>query len=216
MGTSLYEGVYIGLPWMFYEGTSWKIDVQLATSRDGIHWGRVARGSPFIPNGSEEDWDGGIIFTAAQPIQVVGDRIFIFYSASRHDHNYLQRPSKESPEWSDYWDSIKTSIGVATLRRDGFVSLDAGSEVGTVITKPFRWPSGKQLVVNADASSGHMVVDVLNENEQPLKDLASSSTIRGDQLRSKVAWSNSKLATSGAVRLKFTLNNTSLYSYWFE
>ena len=109
MGTSFYEGIYIGLPWMFYEGTSWNIDVQLATSRDGIHWGRVAHGSPFIPNGSKEDWDCGIIFTAAQPIQVMGDRIFIFYSASRHNHNYLQRPSKGTPEWSNFWKTVKTS-----------------------------------------------------------------------------------------------------------
>ena len=216
MGTSFYEGIYIGLPWMFHEGTSWNIDVQLATSRDGMHWGRVARGSPFIPNGSKEDWDCGIIFTAAQPIQVVGDRIFIFYSASRHNHNYLQRPSKGTPEWSNFWKTVKTSIGVATLRRDGFVSLDAANEAGTVITKPFRWPSGKQLFVNADASSGHMVVQVLDENEQPLEDLGASSTIRGDELGSKVVWPNNKRDTSGTVRLKFTLNHASLYSYWFE
>ena len=99
MGISLCEGVYVGLPWMFHEGTSWKIDVQLATSRDGMQWARVAQGTPFIPNEPDESWDTGIIFTASQPLQVVGDWIFIFYSACIHDHKWhgrTQRPRRRA------------------------------------------------------------------------------------------------------------------------
>ena len=91
MGTTIYEGAYIGLPWLFWENSSNRLDVQLASSRDGIHWQRAGNRRTLIPNGKKGTWDGGCIFTASQPLQGLGDRIFIFYSASRHDHNYTKR-----------------------------------------------------------------------------------------------------------------------------
>ncbi len=216
MGITLYEGQYIGLPWMFHEGNSWKIDAQLATSRDGIHWTRVAQGTPFLPNGSAESWDAGIIFTASQPLQVAGDQVFIFYSASRHDHNYTQRPTAGTPEWDEYWENIKCSTGVATLRRDGFISLDAPKNPGTVVTKTFQWPTDQELYVNVDASSGSLQVEVVDDKGQPVHDSQSSQTITGDQLRAKIKWPNAPTALPAKIRLKFTILDASLYSFWFR
>ena len=88
MGISRYEGIYIGMPWMFDITSTHRIDVQLSSSRDGIRWDRLHDRRPFIPNGPKGSWDAGIIFTASQPTQLKDDRIFIFYSASSHDHNY--------------------------------------------------------------------------------------------------------------------------------
>ena len=42
MPTDLYEGLYVGMFWMYREGTDAKIDTQLAVSRDGKRWQRVA------------------------------------------------------------------------------------------------------------------------------------------------------------------------------
>ena len=220
MGISLYEGVYIGLPWMFYEGTSHKINVQLTASRDGKLWSRVANRQVFIPNGPQESWDAGIVFTASQPIQVVDDTIYLYYSASNHDHNYTKRPPQGTPEWDAHWDSIKTSIGVATLRRDGFVSIDAGQQPGTLLTKPLAWPRGKNLYLNVDAGEGLLWVDVLDTATTSLVPLPTSLPVRGNQLGAVVSWPGQKhpsaVLADRQVRLRFTLQKAKLFSYWFQ
>jgi len=43
------------------------------------------------------------------------------------------------------------AIGLATLRRDGFTSLDAHKQPGTVITRPLTMP-GNSLFVNAEVA----------------------------------------------------------------
>ena len=75
MGITRYEGIYVGLPWMFRQRTTNRIDVQLAMSRDGIAWKRAGGRETFIPNGKKGSFDAGCIFTASQPIQVVGDKM---------------------------------------------------------------------------------------------------------------------------------------------
>jgi len=209
MGIGLYEGVYLGLPWIFREGTTHKIDVQLATSRDGVQWTRVADRHTFIPNGPAGRWDAGILFTACPGPVVVGDTIYIYYSASRHDHDYRQRPAEGSPTWDDYWDSVKTSIGVATLRRDGFVSLDAGDQPGEVVTRSFTWPARGSLHINADAR-------VLDASQRPLPGFERSDIVTGDHLDRAVTWPAAQRDSLAGrtVRLQFLLRRAKCYSYW--
>ena len=42
-----------------------------------------------------------------------------------------------SPKYPTVTRKFPTAIGLVTLRRDGFVSLDAGADVGMLVTKPF-------------------------------------------------------------------------------
>lgn len=209
MGISIYEGQYLALPWMFHEGTTWNIDVQLAASRDGIHWRRVADRQTFLPNGPEGAWDAGIIFTASQPLVVVDDTIYIYYSASRHNHDYRLPAGERDAEW---WDSIKTSIGVATLRRDGFVSLDAGDAQGRLRTRPFELSAGN-VSLNVAAPSGEIRVELL-DNEGRV--VAASAPLTGDRPRVQVEWQQGSLDSyqNQTVSLRFKLRNAKLYSYW--
>src|SRR5205807_3762803 len=55
------------------------------------------------------------------------------------------------------------STGLATLRRDGFASMDAGSQPGTLTTRPLVF-SGKHLWVNADAIHGELRAELLNQD----------------------------------------------------
>ena len=222
MGVSRYEGVYVGMPWIFHSGSTHRIDVQLATSREGGKWTRVGERKTFIPNGPEGRWDAGIIFTAAQPVQVKGDRIFIFYSASSHDHNYkyLTELSKtDRREWRKRFGHVGTSIGVATLRRDGFVSLTASEEAGQIVTRPFV-ASGRKLLLNVDVhDAGEARVAVLDEQREPVKgfELISSIPIRGRLIEQTVGWSDeaewSQLSGRN-VRLQIQLRNADLYAFW--
>ena len=218
MGVSRYEGVYIGMPWMFHITSTHRIDVQLTTSRDGRKWSRAGDYDVFIPNGPEGSWDAGIIFTASQPVQVKDDRMFIFYSASAHDHNYAYihaDPNKKgTPEWIEMIRKVGTSIGVATLRRDGFVSLDAGDPPGEVTTRSFTWPEKASLRVNADATGGSVLVKVLDADQLRIESVPLGR-ITGDQpdilaLPQKVT----KELAGRQVRLQFRIQDASLYSWW--
>ena len=217
MGISRYEGLYVGLPWIFHASTSQRIDVQLTMSRDGHAWHRVAGRRVFIPNGAPGSWDAGLIFTASQPIQVKDDRIFIFYSASEHDHDYdylHKDPQKGTEAWLKKFRKVGTSIGVATLRRDGFVSLDAEAGGGELITKPLLWPAGKALHWNLDATHGEVEVAVLNAEGTIIPGVTAIE--RGtDKVDCQVLSRQRARPLFGRrVRLRVRSKNASVFAWW--
>ena len=77
-----------------------------------------------------------------------------------------------------------TYTGLATLRRDGFASMDADATPGTLTTRPLRF-SGRRLFVNLDAPRGTLRVEVLNPAGQPIAPLHRRrlSAHRGRQYR---------------------------------
>lgn len=206
MGINLYEGVYVGLPWMWRRTTTDHIDVQLTTSRDGIRWTRVAARETFLPNGPKGSWDAGCLFTACQPIHVVGDTMYIFYSGLSTRHEGPRPNREEYPEFGE------ASTGVATLRRDGFVSLCAGIQPGTLTTRSFHWPRDRNLHLNVDAQGGRATIVVLNETGNPLP--GPNHEISGNH--TDLAIDELTPSADDSVRLQVTLQNAQLYSYWLE
>ena len=106
------------------------------------------------------------------------------------------------------------AICLAVLRRDGFVSLNAGGDGGTVVTAPFRM-SGRALHVNVEAPEGELRVDILDRDGSVV---AVSAAIVGDAPRAQVKWQSGDVAglSGHTVSLRFTLRNADLYSYWLE
>ena len=100
------------------------------------------------------------------------------------------------------------STGLATLRRDGFVSMDG---TGTLTTPPVTF-QGSHLFVNAEA--GELAVEVLDESGFSAADcvpLPSSGT------RRRVRWKERpslEALTGKPVRFRFHLTNAKLYSFW--
>lgn len=199
-----YEGFYLGMLWVFREGGDGCIDTQLGVSRDGRHWERVAHRQTFLPLGEPGGWEDGMVRSVARIIPC-GDTLFIYYCGVNGPH----RPGvvRKSPP----------AIGVATLRRDGFVSLDAGPEQGVLVTKPLIVPPGR-LEVNADAQGG-LVVEVLDEAGTELPGLSwrECRAVRGDACNHEVRWAHSDLThrRGQAIRLRFVLRQAKLYSFWF-
>ncbi|MCY2963653.1 MAG: hypothetical protein NT069_08400, partial [Planctomycetota bacterium] len=111
MPTDLYEGVYLGMFWMYREGTDAKIDTQLALSRDGRRWRRVADRQTFLANGPDGAWDDGMS-RAGRGICVVGETIYLHYSMVNGPHRSAKFPKVDR--------KFPGAIGLVTLRRDGF------------------------------------------------------------------------------------------------
>ena len=109
------------------------------------------------------------------------------------------------------------AVGLAKLRRDGFVSLRAGSEEGVVITRQITFGSINQLVLNADASRGSIAVEILDPVLDPIagRGRAEARPISGDALEHVVTWKDGS-ALSGlrgrTVRLRIWLRDADLYS----
>jgi hypothetical protein len=202
-----YESVYLGLL-KVYDTASDRCDVQLAFSRNAKHWQRPNR-APFLPNSPNKgDWDCGNLDPPQEPIRV-GDEFWFYYSGRSTLHN--QKPNDGA-------------MGLATLRLDGFVSLDAGPAGGILTTRPLLL-NGKSLYVNADAHSGKLTVEVLPLAVGEPPALAAPFTrdacspINADGARQRVQWRGAGSLESVArtpVRLRFYMTSARLYAFWME
>lgn len=208
MPTDIYEGLYVGMFWIYREGTDGKIDTQLAVSRDGVRWHRVADRQTFLPNGPEGSRDDGMSRAVGRFI-VRRDTIYLYYSMVNGPHR--------GPKFPNPVRKFPTAIGLVTLRRDGFVSLEADETQGYVLTKPFVLPDGA-LHVNVDAKAGALRVTACDEAGNPLRGFQASEPITKDAANAAVKWNRITLKSlrGKAVRLRFVFQHAKLLSYWFE
>ena len=214
---SRYESRYIGFASMFHHvGRS--VDgnnhdgfhhVQLASSRDMYTWLRQGARAPFIdssPLGAGA-YDTLQMLGPSSPV-VRDDELWFYYTGVK----FRRLPPK--------WDPDHAAICLATLRRDGFVSLDGGEEGGSIVTEPFDW-DGSRLFLNAVADEGVITVEVLEVDGRPLLGYGGQDAtgVRVDSVRKPVVWRERSLMPNpakGQIRLRFNITNAQLYSYWFE
>jgi hypothetical protein len=207
MPVTLYEGLYLGMFWMYREGTDARIDTQLAVSRDGVRWQRVAGRETFLANGPEGAWDDGMS-RVGRLVCTVGDTLYMHYSMVNGPHRSALFPAPQR--------KFPSAVGLVTLRRDGFVSLDAGEQPGVLLTRPFVLPPGA-LHVNAALTGGSLRVALCGEDGSPIPGVAESATLSGDRTDAVVDLAPAALeARHGQlVCLRFTLLRSKLFAYWF-
>ena len=171
MPINIYEGIYLGMIWVYREGVDGTIDTSLAMSRDGINWQRVLDRQTFLSLGQVGSWEDGMV-RISQNFVIHGDHIYFYYGGVNGPHTGRKFKQVERKHTS--------MLGLATLRRDGFVSLDAGETEGSMLTKPLTRNSG-ELHLNVDASQGYVIVSVTDDTGVPLENYTSQQII-GDQL----------------------------------
>ena len=178
------------------------IDVQLTHSRDGLQWERFEDRSAIIPNGEPGTYDAGCILQCATEPVIFQDEVWVYYTAINTTHG------------GRLADKVIT-IGRASWRLDGFVSLDAGSAGGMVETVPLRSPGG-HLEVNANASNGKMIIEILSAEGNSLPGYLQKDcdAIRTDGIRQVVAWNGSDcLPSDQPIRVRFHFYNAKLFSF---
>ena len=200
-GIDLYEGLYIAMLWIYREGGDGKIDTQLAVSRDGVRWRRVAERQTWLALGEDDSWEGGMV-RSVERIIVRGDRLYIYYCGVHGPHR--------GPKFPRVVRKYPVQIGLVTQRRDGFVSLNAGSQPGWLLTPIFAYPGGT-LHVNA-AVDGELFVEWLDANAKPL---ARSTPVIGDHVNRVVRFPNFRPAPGSPTRLRILLRRARLFAYWF-
>ena len=214
MEVMLYEGLRIGLMTVFsYDKNYSRGAVQLAYSRDAMNWHRAVDRELFLPLSEDPaDVDWGCIYPSQGPL-VVGEEIWIYYTASSRDHAFRR------PDGTGELDNIN-SICLAKLRLDGFVSVAASSNEGTFTTKALTF-AGSHLVINGKADGGRIMVEILGAGDKAIEGFgrADCDSFSGNQICHNVTW-NGKSDLSGfagkAIRLRFYLKKAELFSFKFE
>lgn len=153
-----YENMYLGLFMAFRSDNDKRnMDIQLVSSRDGRSWWRAGNRRTFIPLGEPGTWDSGEVFTCRPPIEL-GDELWFYYSGVPGPRSHFPLVAGEPPRGNG-------CIGLAKLKKGRFVSMDAGSDEGWLLTKPLKLKD-KTLHVNADASRGYLLVEIMDVVQQ--------------------------------------------------
>ncbi len=188
--------------------------LRLLTSRDGENWSRIP-GDPLIPLGKVGEWDRfQILLTGAPPIRV-GDKLFIYYRGTARRHAKVAR--EYDPAIFPDQDPGTMSIGLATLRLDGFSSMNASFDGGSITTRPYRFV-GSMLLLNAKSDYGKVLVELLDEDDTPIQGYSRGecAPVETDGVDVPVRWKGGlSLADleGRPVKVKFHLFNARLYSY---
>ena len=178
--------------------------VELTASRDGRNWCRVGNREELIPLGSEREWDTDYHDPLWEPI-AVGDELWIYYRSGK-----LRR---DEPRRYD--------MGLAKLRRDGFVSLDAGKKPAVLLTRPLSFTGSKLFVNAAVGHGGYIKVTMLSRGQQPIGGYSTDDAmpITDSSVRIPVRWKNATqldLRPGDHMRIHFEMKSANLYSFWIE
>ena len=211
-----YESILLGF-FMIHRGPPNEIceaggfpkitELLVGYSRDGFHFDRRDRTPIVAGTHRPGDWNRDYIHSCGGCCLIVGEQLYLYFGAF----------SGVSPKLGTHM-YAGGSTGLATLRRDGFVSHSAGAEGGMLTTRPLRF-GGCHLFVNAAAAGGELRVEVLDEagNAIERRSRERCVPVTGDATQQAVTWGNggglAELA-GRPVRLRFHLRDAALYSFW--
>ena len=186
-----------------YYHTTDALDIQLATSRDGIHFTRWRE--PFVRLGPDGAFDSLMLYMGVGVLPF-GDELRLYYTGYDQPHDKVTG------------EEYRPAIGSALLRLDGFVSQDAAGQEGWLTTLSFTC-DGNHLEVNMDGSArGWLKVEILDKGMQPLKGFSEAEADRlGGSSTAQIATWNGKQDLSAlkgqTVRLRFVGQSVKLYAF---
>ena len=187
-------------------------ELALAYSRDGFHWHRPDRTAFISASRQEGTWNRGYVQSVGGVCAVVGDRLWFYHIGFQGDSSM-----KES-NWLKNGMYSKGSTGLASLRRDGFVSMAANAQGGSLTTRPVTF-EGEHLFVNVDCPAGELRVEMLDVNGQPIEPftLQNCIPVAVDSTLHRVQWRGDPGLSSHRgkpVRFRFYLKSGDFYSFW--
>ncbi|MBM4046318.1 MAG: hypothetical protein FJ279_14500, partial [Planctomycetes bacterium] len=186
MGATAYGPYEIGTLWMYHTnpqdlGSSKMLgyqEAEMTYARSGYAWHRAAQGTPFIPHGQPGDWDQGNLQCASAPV-FLDDEIRYYYMGTTVGH-------------SRHWElePQRAGLGLATLKPDRFVALQAPDEPAELLTYAFRLPSPDLFVNALTDSDGWVRLELVEADMKPIAGFSSADCIpiSGDSASHAVRW----------------------------
>lgn len=202
-GPPNHIGERVGLPKL--------TELYLSSSRDGYHWHRPDR-TPFIGARREYgSWEYGYVESSAGMCLIVGDELWLYYSAYGGD------PERLDKNWYINGTYANGAVGLARLRRDGFASLRPMYQGDMTRTRKLSFKAG-QLYVNANTVGSRLTVQAVDEQGKPIAGLSHEDCLGfvGNSTRAPIRWKQKDLVGLGdqRIRLEFKFDRGDLYSFW--
>lgn len=211
-----YESIMLGF-FTIWKGPEnnyvqeWKIpkknEIIMSYSRDGFYYDRPDR-TPFIGVGDDGEWDKGYLFSSIGGIIIDGDLLYIYYSGfSGYDAN------------GNANGHATQSIGVATLRRDGFASMEGSGEL---LTRMLTVNNDKKyLFVNIDAPTDSFKAEIIDENGNVVEGYSFDDCVAvgGDSTCQQITWNGSNdlsFLNGENFRIRFSMTDGKFYSFWLS
>ena len=214
-----YQSAYLGFVLRLHSYRD-LLDVEVISSRDSKTWRRDPRRPAFMSPGAAGSWNSAwVAMSHNPPVDVFGD-LYLFYEGRNGAHIAIT-PGPRS------------EIGLAITYEDRFASLSAGTVEGHIVTKPFTCPGGT-LVLNANAfammgkdwcscafPSGRVSCEVLDGTGAAIPGYDRENCMefrRNCPKGGAFTWKerqNLEALKGKTVKLKFRLQSTDLYSFWF-
>lgn len=170
-------------------------------SRDGYHFSRPCR-RPIIPAERVAGrWDRGYVQSVGGVLIPHGDECFIYYIGFAGDEAHAEE------DWITNGIYRNGATGLATIRRDGFVSLEGE---GTLTTRQILYNGKESLHINAN---GRVGVEMLSSDGALL---ARAEDFVGDATDARLSLPEDAVAKANGkpIRLRFTVKGA-LYSFGF-
>lgn len=208
--------VYVGLLNVLHQVAN-TMEVYLVYSRDGWNWHHANPGRPWL-SPMAGSWDASMVNVSSPPI-AVGEDLFVFHGGASNHHDWWITGLREGltvPE-AHSLEEARYGLGLAKMRLDGYVSVDAGAvREGVLVTRALRTDSRK-LVLNAVCGKGgYTQVEVTDAEERVLDGCARAEcdTFSGDGTKATITWKRrADIPHDGSLRLRFFMRNASLYSF---
>lgn len=189
------------------------IDIELATSRDGLNWRRDFRQPFWLARTVGEAFDSGSLFLCPQPI-VLEDEIRFYYGAY----------SAGATGSDDH--KLTTGIGMASMPRDRFAGLQTGPQSaggnlrqplpdrGQITLKLINFKGNETMQINAKIA-GSVRVELLDAAGKRVEGYTFDDAVimQGDALRHEVKWQGGLVhLPQGEHLIRIHLNQATVYA----
>ncbi|MBT7215834.1 hypothetical protein OAL36_01310 [Akkermansiaceae bacterium] len=199
--------IYLGFPAQF----NGSVDPMLMASRDGLHFYRWME-HPVIPKSAPADRQ-----------KIRSNHLWQEMVELPDEPNKLSMYASENLGIKGpHEDGSFPRVRRFTIRKDGFVSVRAGAELGELVTKPLIF-TGNKLTVNYNAQlgeAGKIRIEVLDGKKQPISSFAlkDCNPLSDDDIDAVVTWKGGDDLSNLAgkpIHLRFVLNQADLFSFRF-
>ncbi|MCA9024058.1 MAG: hypothetical protein KDA86_02475 [Planctomycetaceae bacterium] len=194
--------IRIGFPTRFLPEHE-QVEPVFMSSRDGLTFHRF--NDAVIPQSAPEDRDGNRSNYMTNGL----------LSLPGNDREYSVYATEA------YYTGPDSRVRRFTYRVDGFASAHAGTDGGTLTTKPLTFDGSKLVINYAAGEAGNVQVELLQEDGTPAPgyELAAAPSLTGDEIAQAVTWTgkdNVSELKGKPVQIRFHLKNADLYSLRFQ